>query len=88
MIINSDINITELNLEYQFDRNISKLYVLGTNTRTISPLQKMQGKLRYILKINYAPLHVLKLYWLLTYAYNIRFEWSVISATHIHYIFN
>ena len=44
MIINSDINITELNLEYQFDRNISKLYVLGTNTRTISPLQKMQGQ--------------------------------------------
>ena len=40
MITNLDINITELNFEYLFDRNISKLYVLGTNTRTISPLQK------------------------------------------------
>ena len=38
MNINLDINITELNLKYLFDRNISKLYVLGTNTRTISPL--------------------------------------------------
>ena len=44
MIMNLDINITELNLEYLFDRNINELYVLDTNTRTISPLQKMQGE--------------------------------------------